>query len=386
MSASASSVSPSLPTVKQLLDAISSDQEPDRAIHDLFHSTLDTTPTEASRIADARRVYKIVKEGNPPLAVFYKLEDPRKLVDKTSDAYYKVLAKAIKRPTNYEALMEQIDYFKEEGDNPAEKLVAAVMSRDLSGYMHKYQKKEASGVTENEIRQLFDDVSTRTRSINVSINSFFTVPDRTVAGNKGILYDPASNKIHNWGVNAVWIAAVAARKAPISILSPILLKNGEHPEDTNFTPGSSAFALEIAIAIKMGYTLSFSPPDAQAKLLPPDNPKLNVTLPTRTEQEQIYTWCCSKRIEAITQFKNSANTSTLPDIIYPYESPSTTLSLAATATKVETPHTSGSPLLSQFKLQQSKAAVTKITLANTLDSKPNNEKPATSPTGNSFKP
>lgn len=297
--------SASLPTIQELLKAVQSDALPHSTIQNLFVSALDqSSEAVIERIKDARRVYDIVQKGTPPHAVFYKLDDPKKKAGETTDAFYKVFAKTAKRDTTYEALIDQIDYFKEEG-NPDEQLVAEKMSNALSTYMAN--NPITATITKQEIERLFDN-EFKAKIVNAAIDSFFRFSDRSKAGANGGLYDPSSNQTHNWGVNSVWTAALVARKTPIKILSPLLESSGTHSANSQFTAGSSAFALEIAIAIKVGYTISFSS-KGEVELLPPVQPKLDIPLPARDEQIQIYAWCYSKQMEAKQFFAGSANPS-----------------------------------------------------------------------------
>lgn len=253
MSMSTSTIaSASLPTVQQLLSAVQSNTTPDAAIKNLFVSTLDKIPSEDARIKDALRVYQDVQVGSPSHAVFYKLSDVEQAVKKMSAAFEKVLSEAIKRPITYlklENLIENYEYNGNDRQQLVAKEISPVLSANMNDPSHKIYASQT--IPQKEIERLFSD-ALKQRLVNGELNSFFKFPDRAVAAKKGALYDPDTNETHNWGVNAVWTAALAVQRAPISILSPLLQKNGVHPSNSPFTPGSSAFALEIAIAIKMG--------------------------------------------------------------------------------------------------------------------------------------
>lgn len=113
----------------------------------------------------------------------------------------------------------------------------------------------------------------------------------------------------------------------------------------------------------VGYALEFSSED-QVRLLPPSAPNLNVTLPTRLEQQQIYDWCCSKRAEAIQQFtavstSSSASNSSIPSpaITFSYPPPPLLNSMPISISTQASHTPAAQPLLSQFQLHQSKAAV-----------------------------
>lgn len=140
------------------------------------------------------------------------------------------------------------------------------------------------------------------KEVNLLCNShFFKVPDYKEAVRIGCIYTPGE-KLHNWGVNASWVLAVTRSKIPIKVISDITLNHLERTskkQGSDFTP--SAFALEIAIAFKMGYglniekeTITLVPPlflrDYETNGVPGVGP-----LPTKEEEGTIYRRCLYAR-------------------------------------------------------------------------------------------
>lgn len=184
------------------------------------------------------------------------------------------------------------------------------------------------------------------------------------------------------------MAALVARNTPITILSPLLPENGRHPSDkvqsaAGFTEGSSAFALEIAIAIKVGYTLNFSA-SGEVKLLPPSALHLDVvTLPTRGEQTQIYNACCACQAKATQRFNSSVLSSgSKPTMLtFSYNSTTSSFSLSsipattnAAASYTEPDPHAGMPLLGMYRHTADTAATPKSPAPASNDEKPPKDK------------
>ena len=131
---------------------------------------------------------------------------------------------------------------------------------------------------------------------------FFKVPDFKRACKEGTIYTPGGDSFHNWGVNASWALAITRSGLPIHILSDLAMENVErtHP-NPNEALNPSAFALEIAIAIKMGYGLQID--HEVVNLTPPSHLADHITngipgngpLPTKQEQEDMFRCCVCAR-------------------------------------------------------------------------------------------
>lgn len=130
---------------------------------------------------------------------------------------------------------------------------------------------------------------------------FYQVPDVDAAYDVGTIYGPGA-VCHNWGVNAAWALGVARSGIPIKIISDLDMRNQDrsHP-NPNQALNPSAFALEIAVAINMGYGLNIgnnvvtlTPPavlnDHRTNGQPGDGP-----LPTKQEEIDIFRRCVGAR-------------------------------------------------------------------------------------------
>jgi len=186
---------------------------------------------------------------------------------------------------------EDIDWwFAKKGDNSDETDDKEVDENTM---------KETKGKKDEEVNRLGDKIEDMADAKYYGCE----VDDLTFARQQGKIYDPASffheSLSHNWGLNVAWALALTRMRVPIRLISSL---KGEYafrtnPPDENEVPGPhpSAFALEIAIADKMGYELNFfgnrvmlnPPPESYSMTMVAKK----VVLPTKQEQIDIYTFC-----------------------------------------------------------------------------------------------
>lgn len=211
-------------------------------------------------------------------AVFYRLEDKGTIEDLYQKTYFNII-KEFKNHVNQltsSPSSAEIKYF-------LQSLKTDVMHEDLINFMLNNDITPLETQDHRTIDDFFDELDNEgnTRQDNepstvkeLARRRFYKVNDFETACNEGTIYRAEA---HNWGRNAAWALAITQKQVPIQILSALDEKSSKRSFVASTKPakaealGPSAFALEMAIAQKMGYTL-VAHADGRATLTPPVNP------------------------------------------------------------------------------------------------------------------
>lgn len=257
----------------------------------------------AKRFHRARKLYQSIRDNRPGRAVFYRIPDLDKLEGCYHNALLAIAADFQKMWHERGALsVAEINQFFSEQQNLLRD--SPVMTMDKEDEEAEYNiltlliaDPDKKGLEDNIPAAIDEWFAERKKAVSdLAEKVFYKTDDLAKAFQTGIVYAPKND--HNWGVNVAWALRLAQDKVPIEILSSLESKNRErsHPNPTSLL-NPSAFALEISIAIKMGYGLTING-DA-VSLLPPDvlNSALtngevgNGAIPGLQEQLDIYDRC-----------------------------------------------------------------------------------------------
>lgn len=252
-----------------------------------------------ARFKIARKLYQGITFNTDTPAIFYRLEDKNFAIGQHEEARRSIRDKFKKYIKNGIPSKDYLNSFltnlgKELHDKAGENKVELEVLNYMQNALHNIDLPMTS---RKEIDKWFE------RQVNpikkLASEKFYDLPDIFEAYRVGRIYNPVDATgldMHNWGVNAAWAIGVARQKLPINIQAELNIRSGERtkPEKKG---NPSAFALEIAIAVKTGYGLHIA--NQGVKLNPPEVLNIPRTsgipgdgiLPTKEEQLRIYRQC-----------------------------------------------------------------------------------------------
>jgi len=249
----------------------------------------------------ARVSYESACTNKDKTAIFYKLSEKDVLKGpfiKASfelEEKFKAWVKTLAEPPSEDDIR---DFFGRESQQNIKPL------KDLAHHfseMPNFRFIKLKTREENEISAWFkekgEQINKQPSMIEeLSYQIFFnmTQSEYRAATKNGIIYAPG--KHHNWGVNLCWSIGTSINCSQVNILS---LLTAEHSLRTTPTKegNPSAFALEIATAVKLGYGLKID--ENKVSLSPPQEFEQirlrKEKIPTMEEQLLIYEQCVLAR-------------------------------------------------------------------------------------------
>lgn len=250
------------------------------------------------RFEIARKLYEVVKNKEQILdnegkhfAIFYRMKDMEDLQDAYINSLAEIGTKLVKYIDKQEKKLDRdelIQFFVSQRKND--------VKRDIIDGLLLNKIDEI--LLQTDLECFFQDTLEDEIIERAEQKFFFLERTADEAREVGTIYEPLD---HVWGMNVAWILAVASKKLPIKILSVLDEKNmlrssvKAKPDGTPlYKENPSAFALEIAVVKKMGYSLKFS--GRNITLMPPPNFVYFFTkgilgegiLPTKSEQLDSY--------------------------------------------------------------------------------------------------
>lgn len=306
--------------ITDLCEALDSNDAPDitklsNEILNMFRTDDNPNDKDAyQRFSEARILYQSIMHFPPPYAVFYRIEDKTHMEELYTEAYFDIeekfkdYVKQLGKAPDENEIKKGLENLKT--DPIKTELVEAILQSSYLGGL----KTDREFLIENTFNQIDSEIDIK----DLAKKSFYGVPNFEQARNDGIIYKPDT---HTWGVNAAWTLAITRQQIPVQILSELDTKSLTRSFSLRQPKGGlnpSAFALEIAIATKMGYNLTVNP-NGGVHLTPPQMPGNHLTngepgngvLPTKDDQLNIFQESLSKQFEQMSshllQFERNPN-------------------------------------------------------------------------------
>lgn len=279
----------------------------------MFTRDNDKSLDELGRIQNAAGRFNLARElyqniwndgrSKTPFAIFYKLEDYEKMQLK----YFSILREIMSdfkqwliNDLKEIPKFEQINHFFSNQLQKYKKEIAENLNGQIKHDITEYliSSKAANKLQTRETKMIHDHFDAEKANIKKLFQArFFQVSNYSEVVQAGCIYTPGPI-LHNWGVNACWTLAVTRSGLPIKVLSDIKLENLERRQpNESYILNPSAFSLEIAIAILMGYGLNIT--EGKINLIPPmilnnyrtNGQPGNGPLPTKEMQVTIFHRC-----------------------------------------------------------------------------------------------
>lgn len=301
-----------------------SDYGSDRTRRDAGELPLDLSNAR-ERIAQAKILYAESVKNKHKLAVFYKLAEKDAYKDLVNGfrlgicadliPLFKEARRASKR-VDYQKLQEIFGKRIEELLKQAPRTIVEESKLQILNYLLRCDMRDIVDLMEKinsakNPKQLADRVEfwfeNQKEPIqeNLLASVFFKLLISTKeALANGVIYRPGGDAKHSWGVNLVWALGTAQNNCQINVLSLLSMENAYRKDKItrkDLEPKQpSAFSLEMAVAIKMGYGLHMG--DKSVTLTPP-NFTINLSeqiVPTKQEQMDIFCGCvCAQELHSM---------------------------------------------------------------------------------------
>ena len=292
-----------------------SDYGSDHTRRDVGELPLDLSNAR-ERMAQAKTLYAESVKNKYKLAVFYKLTE--------KDAYKELVngfrlevctsliplfkeARQVLKKVNYQKMQEILgkrmdELLKQTPRTIVEESKLQILNyllrcdmRDMVDLMEKINSAKNPKQLAERVEFWFSNQKDPIQE-NLLASVFFKLHISTKeALANGVIYRPGGDAKHSWGVNLIWALGTAQNNCHINVLSVLSMENAYRKDKItrqDLEPKQpSAFSLEMAIAIKMGYGLHIV---GNLVTLTPPNFPANLgeqIVPTKQEQMDIFRGC-----------------------------------------------------------------------------------------------